>query len=60
MRPDPRLVALAPDGRALAFSTDVQRTVEAIQTFSAADAARYGDFCATLARLERFSAAFSR
>ena len=54
VRPDPRLVALAPDGRALAFSTDVQRTIEAIQTFSAADAAHYGDFCATLARLGAF------
>ena len=32
-------MALSPDGRALALSTDVPRTVEAIQPFSATDAA---------------------
>ena len=31
VRPDPRLIALSPDGRALAFSTDVARTAEAIR-----------------------------
>ena len=54
VRPDPRLVALSPDGRALAFSTDVGRTVEAITAFSEADAARYAEFCATLQRLGTF------
>src|SRR6478752_6341045 len=34
VRPDPRLVAVSPDGRALAFSTDIGRTVEAIKPFS--------------------------
>src|SRR5918992_1538505 len=56
MQPDPRLVALAADGRALAFSTNPQRTAEAIRPFSAADAERYPDFCATLARLGAFIA----
>ena len=37
-RPDPRLVALSPDGRALVFSTDVARTAEAIRRHSATDA----------------------
>jgi phytoene dehydrogenase-like protein len=55
-RPDPRLVALSPDGRALVFSTDVVRTVEAIGGFSSKDAARYPEFCATLARLGAFLA----
>jgi phytoene dehydrogenase-like protein len=54
VRPDPRLVALSPDGRALAFSTDLARTVQAIAPFSAADAARYAEFCATLERLGGF------
>lgn len=54
IRPDPRLVALRPDGQALAFSTSVERTAEAIHAFSAADAARYPEFCATLQRLGAF------
>jgi phytoene dehydrogenase-like protein len=57
VRPDPRLVAPASDGRALVFSTDPVRTAEAIRPFSARDAAAYPDFCATLARLGRFLAA---
>ena len=48
LRPDPRLVALAPDGRALAFSTDAARTAEAIRAFSPNDAARYPEFCTAL------------
>lgn len=56
IRPDPRLVALDPDGRALVFSTDVGRTSEAIRAFSAKDAARYADFCAVLAKLAGFLA----
>lgn len=54
IRPDPRLVALSPDGRALVFSTDVGRTAQAIRPFSDADAARYPDFCAVLERLGAF------
>lgn len=54
--PDPRLVTLHPDGRALAFSTDVSRTVEAIRPFSAKDAEAYPEFCAALQRLGGFLA----
>ena len=54
IRPDPRLVALSPEGRALAFSRDERRTAEAIRAFSQADALRYPEFCATLARLGGF------
>jgi phytoene dehydrogenase-like protein len=53
IQPDPRLVAIGADGRALAFS-DRERTVEAIRGFSAADAGRYPEFCAALERLGAF------
>ena len=56
MQPDPRLVAFTADGRALAFSTNPQRTAEAIRAFSTTDAERYPEFCATLARLGAFLA----
>ncbi len=52
--PDPRLIAVSPDGAALAFSTDVARTAAAIQRFSPKDAERYPEFCATLGRLGQF------
>lgn len=54
LKPDPRLIALDSDGRALAFSHDVARTAEAISGFSATDADRYPEFCATLQRLGGF------
>jgi phytoene dehydrogenase-like protein len=54
VRPDPRLIALSRDGRALALSTDVHRTCEAIRQFSEKDAARYPAFCDTLTRLGSF------
>jgi phytoene dehydrogenase-like protein len=54
MRPDPRLVALTPDGRALTFSIDQVRTSESIRAFSSRDAGRYPDFCATLQRVAAF------
>jgi phytoene dehydrogenase-like protein len=54
IRPDPRLVSLGPDGKALVFSTDVQRTSEAIREFSPVDADKYPQFCATLGRLGGF------
>ena len=49
--PDPRLVSLSPDGRALAFSSDISRTAEAIRAFSEADAAKYPEFCTVLKAL---------
>jgi phytoene dehydrogenase-like protein len=52
--PDPRLVSLSTDGRALVFSTDTGRTADAIRPFSESDAAKYPDFCATLDRLGGF------
>ena len=54
VHPDPRLIALAPDGKALVFSTDAARTAEAIRPFSAKDAQRYPEFCATMRRLGTF------
>ena len=56
IHPDPRLVAPGPDGRALVFATDPARTAEAIRPFSAKDAAKYPEFCATLARVASFLA----
>jgi phytoene dehydrogenase-like protein len=56
IRPDPRLVALAPGGRALAFAGDPARTADAIRAFSAKDAAAYPEFCTTLQRLGGFLA----
>ncbi len=54
VRPDPRLVALAPEGRALVFSTDVSKTADAIRAFSAKDATRYSEFAAVLQRFSAF------
>ena len=56
IQPDPRLVALTPDGPALAFSMDVARTAEAIRPFSERDASRYAELCSTLERLGAFLA----
>jgi phytoene dehydrogenase-like protein len=56
VRPDPRLVALAPDGRALTFSTDEARTVDAIRPFSDADASTYPELCRVFERLGGFLA----
>jgi phytoene dehydrogenase-like protein len=56
VRADPRLVALGADGRPLVFSTDVARTAESIRAFSAKDAAKYPDVCATLSKLGAFLA----
>jgi phytoene dehydrogenase-like protein len=54
LHPDPRLVSVAPDGRALVFSTDPGRTADAIRPFSARDATKYVEFCATLGRIGGF------
>lgn len=54
VHPEPALVALAPDGQSLAFSTDIGRTADAIRPLSARDAGRYPEFCATMKRLGAF------
>lgn len=54
VRPDPRVIALAPDGPALPFYTDTARTAAAIRHLSDADGAAYPEFSATLARLGAF------
>ena len=54
IHPDPRLVALSPDGRALEFSSDTARTADAIRAFSPKDAERYPEFASTMARLGGF------
>jgi phytoene dehydrogenase-like protein len=51
VEPDPRLAAPAADGRMLVFSIDPTRTAEAIRPFSAKDAVKYPEFCATLQRI---------
>jgi len=56
LSPEPRLLALTEDGRALAFTNDPVTTAEAIRPFSAKDAARYPAFCATLAKIGGFLA----
>jgi phytoene dehydrogenase-like protein len=56
IRPDPRLVALQPDGPPLTFYTDSARTSEDIRRHSSADAARYAEFCATLERIGALAA----
>ena len=45
IHPDPQLVALSPDGRALEFSSDTARTADTIRAFSPKDAERYPEFC---------------
>ncbi|HEY0285015.1 MAG TPA: NAD(P)/FAD-dependent oxidoreductase [Vicinamibacterales bacterium] len=54
--PDPYLVAPLPDGRSLMLGRDVDATANSIATFSAEDARRYPEFCATLARVRAFAA----
>ncbi len=54
IRPDPRLVALGPNGHALVFATDPARTAEAIRPLSEKDATAYPEFCAILGRLGGF------
>jgi phytoene dehydrogenase-like protein len=55
VRPEPRLVALAPEGRALAFYRDAARTAAGIRKFSTPDAVKYLDFCETLERVAAFA-----
>ena len=54
LHPQPRVVALSPDGRALVMSGDRSRTSEAIKAHSLQDAANYPEFCDTLGRLASF------
>ena len=56
IHPDPRLIAVGQDGRAMVFSTDPARTADAIRPFSAKDAARYPEFCQVMARVGGFLA----
>ncbi len=51
LRPDPRLVALSPDGRALALYGDTKRSAEAIGRFSQKDAGKYPEFAHVLAQV---------
>ena len=54
LRPDPRVFAPAPDGRALFFYDDVARTAASIANFSAKDAAKYPQFAVSLAETAGF------
>lgn len=56
VRPDPRVVALSPDGPALPFYVDPRRTADAIRLFSERDAGRYIEFCSVMGRLGQFIA----
>ena len=49
--PDPYLVALSPDGRAIAFARDPAHTATSISAFSQRDAQRYPEFQASLTRI---------
>jgi len=57
VRPEPRLVALQPDGPRLTFYADTTRTCDEIRRHSPRDAEKYRELCATL---ERFSPLMSR
>jgi phytoene dehydrogenase-like protein len=52
--PDPYLFAPHPDGRGLLLSHDLNASARSIAAFSANDARRYPEFCATLARIRAF------
>jgi phytoene dehydrogenase-like protein len=54
VNPEPRLVTLSTEGRALTFSTDTARTAEAIRQFSETDAAKYPELVVVLKRLGGF------
>jgi phytoene dehydrogenase-like protein len=54
VRPDPRLVALGENGRALAFTNDPNTTAAAIAAFSTKDAAAYPQFCEALTKIGGF------
>jgi phytoene dehydrogenase-like protein len=54
LSPDPRVFAPTPDGKALHFYNDVAKTAAAIGSLSAKDAARYSQFCESLAETAGF------
>jgi phytoene dehydrogenase-like protein len=54
LRPEPRLVAVSPDGPPLVLHRDPAKTVESIRAHSTADAERYAEFCGVLERLSGF------
>jgi phytoene dehydrogenase-like protein len=54
VQPDPRLLALAPNGPPLVLSRDVPRTVDAIRQHWPADAPRYAEFADLLLRFGGF------
>ncbi|HTI37555.1 MAG TPA: NAD(P)/FAD-dependent oxidoreductase [Vicinamibacterales bacterium] len=54
VHPDPRIVAFAEDGRALLMTADAPRTARNIVAFSSKDAAKFPEFCASLAKVGGF------
>lgn len=53
IRPEVRVFAPSPDGRALFLYDDAERSAQSIASFSAKDAARYIEFQGTLGRVSR-------
>ena len=49
--PDVRVLSLSPDGRALPLYGDIPKSQQTIAEFSQKDAANYGEFAASLARI---------
>src|SRR6266481_5106260 len=54
IQPDPRVFAPAPDGKALFFYTDADKTAAGIAGLSSKDAAKYAQFAASLADTAAF------
>jgi phytoene dehydrogenase-like protein len=59
LRPDPRVFAPAPDGKALFFYNDTARTAAGIASVSAKDAAKYTQFAESLEQTAGFFAQLS-
>ena len=59
LRPDPRVFAPAPDGKALFFYNDTARTAAGIAGVSAKDAAKYTQFAESLEQTAGFFAQLS-
>ncbi len=49
--PDPRMIALGPDGKAIVFYNDAAKTAGGITRTSAKDGSRYTEFAAALGKL---------
>jgi len=54
IQPDPRVFAPAPDGQALFFYNDADKTAASIAGLSAKDAAKYTQFAVSLADTAAF------